>query len=59
MSLESGTFAIHWQECFIISININTVGFRNILLLRILPTFELLVIETRLEFNFLKVVFYF
>lgn len=61
MSLESETLAVHRQECFIVSVNINTVGLKNILpkisKLRRLPTG--LIIETGLEFNFLKTVFYF
>lgn len=41
MSLDGNTFAIHWKECSIVSININTVGLKNILLLKILKLHHL------------------
>lgn len=57
VTLESETFAVYQQVCSIGNININTRGFKNILLLNILKFHDQLtwlIIETGLTLNFLN-----
>lgn len=35
MSLKSKAFAVYWQECSLISSNVNIKGLKNILLLKL------------------------